>query len=225
MSHQIDKAAKEWLCRSNGMYGLSPSNDAVPLIQWRTMPGGSLPSVMTPELHQSIIKTMKEEIGVNCYSPTREEFRRAYSPFWTHADNCHGVLRPRADQSVLNPHFLQYFLSKTPKYATHVRHAELTNRVLLLREYRQKGLNLNPLGIRRKENWEIINQDRIRRWDYPLTEETIAQKHEDRMLPLMKNSTPLSNLRTLEARRFNVLMVRFDDSPSSNILSSWNVSC
>ena len=30
------------------------------------------------------------------------------------------------------------------------------------------------------------------------------------MLPLMKSSTPLSNLRTLEARRFNVLMVRFD---------------
>ncbi len=158
------------------------------------MPGGTLPSVMTPELHQSIIKVRKQELGINCYSPRREEFSRAYSHFWTHADNCHGTLRPRADKSVLHPHFLQCFLSKTPKYATHVRQAELTNRVLLFKEYRQKGLNLNPLGIRRKENWEIINQDRIRRWDFPLTEKTVAQKHEDRMLPLMKGSTPCEQL-------------------------------
>ena len=128
MSSQIDKAAKEWVCRSSGVYGLSPTNDTVPLVQWRTVPSGNLPPMMSPEVHQGILKVMKEEMGINCYKPTREEFSRAYSPFWTHAESCYGVLRDRADQAVLNPHFLQYFLSKTLKYATHVRHAELTNR-------------------------------------------------------------------------------------------------
>ena len=45
---------------------------------------------------------------------------------------------------------------------------------------------------------------------FSLTEETVAQKHEDRMLPLMTNSIPVCNLRTLEAQRFTVMIFRFN---------------
>ncbi len=50
----------------------------------------------------------------------------------------------------------------------------------------------------------------IRKWDKPLNVQTVALRSNDRMLPLMKNSNPVGNMRIQVVMRFSNLLVRFD---------------